>query len=281
MLVEEPLFDRLAILGLGLIGGSFALAAREQGLAREIVAFDPNVQALADASAAGIIEQGFNSARLAVDGADALVLAAPVRAIVALLAEVAPVLAPRTFVLDLGSTKRTIVAAMDSLPTHVRAVAGHPMAGKEHAGLAAAEAALFRGATFALCATARSDDAARQIAEQVVASVGARALWLSAEVHDEAVARVSHLPYLLAATLAHAAAPEGVARELAASGYRDTSRLAASDTSMMFDILLTNREPLLATLAQSRATLDRLIALLESGDEAGLRSWMEGAQHKR
>lgn len=279
--MDEPLWDRLAILGLGLIGGSFALAARERGLAREIVAFDPNVQALADASAAGIIEQGFNSATLAADGADALVLAAPVRAIVSLLSEVTPALAPGAFVLDLGSTKRAIVAAMDRLPEHVRAVAGHPMAGKEHAGLAAADAGLFQGATFALCATARTDDAARRVAEQLVTSLGARPRWLDAATHDEAVARISHLPYLLAATLAHSAAPEGVARELAASGYRDTSRLAASDVSMMFDILLTNREPLLDALARSRATLDHLVALLEAGDDEALRGWMEGAQQKR
>ncbi len=216
--MEEPPFSRLAILGLGLMGGSFALAARAHGLAREIVAFDANAEGLAEASVRGIIEQGYSNARDAARDAAVVVLAAPVRAIVTLLEEITPVLRPGALVMDLGSTKRTIVAAMDTLPAHVRAVGGHPMAGKELSGLGAAEASVLHGATFALCPTARTDDAARRVAEQVVAGVGARPLWTDAAAHDEAVARVSHLPYLMAAALAQGAAPDGLARRLASTG---------------------------------------------------------------
>ncbi|MDQ4074750.1 MAG: prephenate dehydrogenase [Chloroflexota bacterium] len=279
--MDDPLFRRLAILGLGLIGGSVALAVRTRGLAREIVSFDPNVQAIADASAAGIIEQGFSSPELAVDGADGVILAAPVRAILQLLSAIGPMLPSGTFVLDLGSTKREIVAAMDQLPSHVSAVSGHPMAGKESSGLGAADPDLFVGAPFALCATARTNEVARERAERVVTELGACPLWLDAESHDSAVARISHLPYLLSAILVHAAAPDGVTRRLAATGYRDTSRLALSDPTMMLDILLTNRAPLRDALADARAALDRLDTLLSSADEAGLRAWMEEARGKR
>src|SRR5687768_265238 len=115
--MSDPLFNRLALLGLGLIGGSFVLAARESGLAREIVAFDPHVMSLAEASTQEIIEQGYSSAADAVAGADGVILAAPVRAILELLPEIAPLLEQGTFVMDLGSTKGEIVAAMDRLPS--------------------------------------------------------------------------------------------------------------------------------------------------------------------
>jgi prephenate dehydrogenase len=279
--VEEPSFNRLAILGLGLIGGSFALAAREHGLAKDIVAFDPNLETIAEASVLGIIEQGFSSALDAVYEADAVILAAPVRAILRLLPEVAPQLSEGVFVMDLGSTKRAIVAAMNELPEHVRAVGGHPMAGKEVAGFAAAEPTLFMGATFALCPTARTDGRARELAETVANALGARPLWTEAEAHDEAVARISHLPYLMAAALAHAAAPEGLSRSLASTGYRDTSRLAMSEPTMMLDILMTNPAPLRAALAQASEALAILDAFLEAGDESGLRAWMESAQQRR
>lgn len=279
--MEEPSFQRLAILGLGLIGGSFALVARRNGLAKEVVAFDLNLESIAEASVLGIIEQGFSSAPDAVFEADAVILAAPVRAILRLLPDIAPHLSQGAFVMDLGSTKRAIVAAMNDLPEHVRAVGGHPMAGKEVAGFAAAEPNLFVGATFALCPTQRTDQRARDLAETIVAAMGARPVWTEPDAHDEAVARISHLPYLMAAALAHAAAPEGLTRSLASTGYRDTSRLAISDPTMMLDILLTNPAPLRAALAQARDTLAGLDACLEAGDEDALRAWMQAAQHRR
>ena len=278
---EEPLFNTLAILGLGLIGGSFALAAHKKKLARNIVAFDPNVRNLAQASAEGIIEQGFSNMKDAIMHADGVILAAPVRAIVELLSEMASHLKPNAFVMDLGSTKQEIVAVMSQLPDHIQVIGGHPMAGKEISGYSAAEATLFEGATFALCPCAQTTQATRDLAEKVVKAMGAHPLHVDAMAHDTAVARISHLPYLLSATLAHAASPEGVSRQLAASGYRDTSRLAGSDPTMMLNILLTNATPLKAAIADSRAALDRLEQLLTAGNESGLRAWMEEARTRR
>jgi prephenate dehydrogenase len=276
-----PLFERLAIIGLGLIGGSIALAARARGLAAEIVACDPQVGSLAEAIASGIIEQGYSSAATAVRGADGVLLAAPVRTNLRLLREIAPALRDGAFVMDLGSTKREMVAAMAELPPHARAVGGHPMAGKEVSGLSAAEPGLFNGATFALCRTGRTGDNAAALAEALATGVGARPLWLDATAHDDLVARVSHLPYIMAAALAHAAAPEGAARALAASGYRDTSRLAYSDPDMMLDILLTNAPSIRAALASATAALAALDELLEATDEHALRAWMEEARRRR
>jgi prephenate dehydrogenase len=280
--IDDHLFNRLAILGLGLIGGSFALAAKEQNMAKEIVAFDPNVQSIADASIAGIIEQGFSNAQDAVKYADGIILAAPVRAILSLLPTIAPFLSEGAFVMVLGSTKCDIVSTIDrALPAHVRAVGGHPMAGKELSGFRAAEATLFVGATFALCPSSRTDQCTRTLAEQIVTRLGARPLWTDALAHDNAVARISHLPYLLSATLTHAAAPQGLSRQLAASGYRDTSRLAGSDPTMILNILLTNAPPIRAAIADARTALNTLDELLDTNDEAGLRHWMKEAQRRR
>ena len=278
---EEPLFNNLAILGLGLIGGSFALAAHKQKLARNIVAFDPNIRNLVQASADGIIEQGFSNVKDAVMYADGVILADPVRAIVKLLPELAATVKPDTFVMDLGSTKQEIVTVMDQMPAHIQLIGGHPMAGKEISGYSAAEATLFEGATFALCPCKQTTQATRDLAEQVVKAIGAYPLHVDAITHDVAVARISHLPYLLSATLAHAASPQGVSRQLAASGYRDTSRLAGSDPTMMLNILLTNATPLRAALADTRAALDRLDNLLSARNESGLRAWMEEARARR
>lgn len=276
-------FQRIALLGLGLMGGSFALAARRASLAPELVGYDADAGTLAEAVMSGIIEQGASDASDAVSGADLIVLAAPVRAILSILEEVAPVLRPGTLVLDLGSTKQAIVAAMNRLPATVRAVGCHPMAGKEVAGLKHAEAELFVGATFALCPTQRTDSTARNLAERIANSIGARPLWLDAAEHDTLVAMVSHLPYLLSVTLVRAALTTADPRAwvLAASGFRDTSRLAASDERMMLDILRTNEAAVRSALAAARKELDALDAALAGEDESALRSLLASAAERR
>lgn len=279
----EPAFERIALLGLGLMGGSFALAARRAGLAVELVGYDADKATLAEAVVTGVIEQGASDACDAASGADLVVLAAPVRAILTLLDEVAPVLKPGALVLDLGSTKQAIVAAMDRLPATVRAVGGHPMAGKEVAGLRHAEADLFIGATFAFCAGARTDETARAQVEHLATALGARPLWLDPAGHDALVAMVSHLPYLLSVALVRTAlaADDPRAWQLAASGFRDTSRLAASDERMMLDILRTNVSALRRALAAARAELDALDAALAAGDEGALRALLGPAAEQR
>ena len=273
-----------AILGLGLIGGSLALALRSSGLAASVIGYDAGSETARQAASLGAVDRVADDPASAVAAADTVVLAAPVRSILELLDGIEPHLRPGTLVIDVGSTKRRIVERMDRLAAGVRAVGGHPMCGKEHAGIEHAEPGLFRGATFALCPTRRTDDVARRRAERLVAAIGARPLWLDPGDHDAAVASISHLPYVLAVALVRAALDgEGseTAARLAASGFRDTSRLAASNERMMLDILATNGDAVLAALDRAAAELDALRAQIAAGDAAALASTLAAAAQRR
>lgn len=281
---HDPLpLSQMAVLGLGLMGGSFAMAAREAGLASFIVGFDPDRDTLTQAVAAGVIEQAASDVRDAVADANVVVLAAPVRAILSLIDLIASHVQPGALVIDLGSTKREIVKRMASLPEGVRAVGGHPMCGKEVAGLNHAEPDLFRDAAFALCPTGRTDERARNQADDFAEALGARPVWLDADTHDRLVAAVSHLPYLLSIVLVQTAldGPDERAGELASSGFRDTSRLAASDANMMLDILVTNRDAVVAQLKHAEDRLAHVRSLLAQSDETPLRELLETISHMR
>jgi prephenate dehydrogenase len=192
---------------------------------------------------------------------------------------------PGSVLMDLGSTKVRVVEAMNSIPQEsgVAAIGGHPMCGKEVGGLESADATLFRGATFVLTPTLHTTEEAVKLARELVAAVEARAVLLEAEQHDRAVAVISHLPYLLASALVQAEAQasgcDPVTGTLAASGFRDTSRLAASQTEMMLDILLTNRQGVEDALDMFEAQLGRARALL--ADPEGLKEWMETTRKRR
>jgi prephenate dehydrogenase len=270
----------VAIVGLGLMGGSLALALRGHGIRLVAIELDEATRALALErrvvdEATAVLEEGLRGAELAV-------LAAPVGAILSLLSRLPEACPNGCIVLDLGSTKEAIVAAMDRLPPAFRAVGGHPMCGKEVAGLAAAEAGLFAGQTFILCRSRRSDREAQSVAEAMVAAVGARPLWLAPDQHDRLVAQISHLPYFVAAALmadaALAAQSSDYLWQVSASGFHDTTRLAGSDPRMMRDIALTNRPAILAALLQYRRRLDEVLALLEKGDEDVLYQWLAARQ---
>lgn len=265
---------RVAIIGLGLIGGSFAKAIRHAGIADTIIGYDRAADTLAAALADGTLDAGAETPRTAVATADIVVLATPVRVILTLLEEIAPALLPHAKVFDLGSTKREIVAAMNRLPLGVEAIGGHPMAGKTHGGWGATDGTLFHNAPFALCATERTPIVEKSWAEAIVRVIGANPLFLDPATHDEAVARISHLPYILSSTLVCAAQPTGAAIQLAAGSYRDTSRVSAHDPRMYGDILLTNRDNVLAAVRRAKAVLDELEIALETGDEAQLQAWM-------
>lgn len=217
--------------------------------------------------------------------ADAVILAVPVRSIVRLIERLGPALRPGALVFDLGSVKAPIIAAMDGLPPDIRALGGHPMCGSERSGPSAAVGALYQGVTFALCRSSRTDDDALTFARTLIEGIGAHPLLLDAAAHDRAVAAVSHLPYMVSALLVAAAAEiaggDSAPWQLAASGFRDTSRLAGSDLTMMTDILVANREAVLAALDAYAGQAAQLRALLASGDEAGLRALLDMARTVR
>ncbi len=273
----------ICIVGLGLMGGSLAGALRAH--VSRLVGVDLDGQAVAAALAAGVIDVGGKDFAAGVQTADLVILATPVRAILRLVAELPQARPAGCQVLDLGSTKGAICAAMDNLPPAFAAIGGHPMCGKETAGFAAAIPDLFQGQTFVLCPTARTTPAVNAVAAQVVNWVGAQALFMAADVHDQVVAITSHLPYLAAATLmqqtAAAAAAEAHIWPVSGAGLRDTTRLAGTDPTMMLDILLTNRDAVLEKLQQFRDGLAQLYQLLQNEDEAGLLTWLMQSQQAR
>ena len=269
-----------AIVGLGLMGGSLALALR--GSCRRIVGVARRTEVGQLALHEGIVDVASCSLNAAAH-ADIVVLATPIRHILSTIPAVAGLMRPGALLIDLGSTKAQIVEAMNAISEGVAAIGGHPMCGKETGGLESADADLFRGATFVLTPTRRTTPEAMQLVHDLVAATGAKPLVLDAERHDRAVAAISHLPYLLAASLMRvesaANAEDDAAGKLAASGFRDTSRLAASSLDMMLDILLTNHEPVVAALDMFEREIARARVLLN--DEAALRAWMEEARCNR
>lgn len=256
------------------MGTSLALALR--GKVRHLHGIDP------DPSAAPHFDT-FSNALHSLYDADVIVLAAPIRAILTILPQVGALAAAGALITDLGSVKAPIVAAMNQLPPRVQAVGGHPMCGKELSGAAAADAALYRGCTYVLCAAERTSRAALAFMEELVHAIGAQPLQLDAATHDQAVAHISHLPYLLsiALTLSVAEAEDERLWQLASSGFRDTSRLASSDVTMMGDVVTSNRAALSSALERCVAQLRHLQALLASEDDSALRAALEKARQAR
>ncbi|MBP6016657.1 MAG: prephenate dehydrogenase [Candidatus Promineofilum sp.] len=266
---------RVGIVGLGLMGGSLALALRDR------VARLTAIERLADvrqlALRESIVADAGESLTLHPPPVDLLVLATPVRAILDTFRMLPDLYPDGCAIIDLGSTKREVVAAMDLLPPRFAALGGHPMCGKETAGLAAATADLYRDQLFLLCPSQRTTPAVNAMALALIDCIGARPLWIDAADHDAAVAAVSHLPALLSAALMRVAADERL-WPVSASGFRDTSRLAGSDPRMMLDILLTNREAVLEALRHYETELADVRLALEAGDETTLAEWLATAQ---
>lgn len=253
----------LAILGLGLMGTSFGLALAGRPWRR--VGWDPSPQAGRLAHHRGAVDVLAPSLEATLRSAGSVILAAPVRAILELLPQVAQKGCRGALVLDLGSSKEAVVEAMRPLAARQRPVGGHPFCGKVESGPAPADGGLFRGAAFALCPVPGADPGGMEEAERLVRTVGARPLSMEAAEHDRRAAAVSHVPYLVAVALLGCA--DGPSLELAAGGFRDATRLAATDARVGADLLLTNRR-----LREELACLRRELAALE--DRLGQPEWL-------
>jgi prephenate dehydrogenase len=255
-------FTRVAVVGTGLIGGSFALAARPHLPGARFAGWDkPDV--LKRACARGVVDEGCAELSEALAGADLVYIALPVGLTIDRLRDIARLAAPGVLVTDAASTKRAVCAAASKcFSWRARFLGGHPMAGKEDSGLDAAEASLFRGAQYALIGAAGEADSDPLIAAFVdlVKAIGARPVWMNAETHDRATAVVSHLPQLVAVALAgvvHEATDQsGLPLTLAGRGLRDALRLAGSPYAVWRDIVLTNADHL-------EAELDRMAQAIE------------------
>jgi prephenate dehydrogenase len=277
---------RVAIVGVGLIGGSLALALRRAGAAATIVAADRDLQALERASALGVIDQAADSVSEATRGADLVVIALPVRAIGGALHDVGLAMEPHAVVTDVGSTKAEVVRiARDELRERfARFVPGHPIAGREASGVEAATAELFRGARVVLTPEAETAAEALDTVRACWEAAGGRVSVLAAETHDRIFAAVSHLPHLLSFALVSEIASREDAAELfgfAAGGFRDFTRIAASSPEMWRDIALQNKAALLAEIERYEARLAVFRALIEKGDGPGLERLMTEARTAR
>ncbi|MCI3203944.1 MULTISPECIES: prephenate dehydrogenase/arogenate dehydrogenase family protein [Pandoraea] len=267
--------NKLVICGVGLIGGSLARALKAAGVVKEVVGVGRTEASLARACELGVIDRAASSMADAVAGADIVLLAAPVAQTPALLAAIRPYLAGHTIVTDAGSTKTDAVAAAHSAlgDDAWRFVPGHPIAGAELSGVDAAKADLYRDRRIVLCPQSgnRSDDVARVRA--MWEATGARVSEMTETQHDRVFASVSHLPHVLSYALIAQIldAPDAALKfGFAGGGFRDFTRIAASNPEMWRDICVANRDALLAELDGYLATLGALRQLIDAGDGAGL-----------
>jgi prephenate dehydrogenase len=281
--------DKLVVVGVGLIGGSFALALRAAGQVGCVVGVGRGQINLDEAKNLGIIDRGHR-----LDGgwtreladADLVLLATPVAQQEPLMRAMAPHLGAQTIVTDAGSTKQDAIRAArgalaDALP---RFVPGHPIAGTERSGAAAAFATLYAGRNVVLTPLPETDPLAAATVAAAWTSCGARVHVLDAAAHDRIFAAVSHLPHVLAFALVNEFAGRDDAEELfrfAGGGFRDFTRIAGSSPEMWRDIALANRVALLAEIGLYRAELDRIAALIGAGDGASLETAFANARDVR
>lgn len=277
-------FRQATIVGVGLIGGSFALAARRAGIAQRITGWDSK-EVLDEARALGVIdgaEESFDSGR--VCEADLVYLAAPVGAILGFLRTRGSALKPGALVTDAGSTKREICrVAREALPGSVSFVGGHPMAGSHNSGVRHADPELFQDAPYALVVDAPQGGSFSELlaVEELVHGIGARPVKVSAQEHDRVVARVSHAPQLLATALGCAVARRGNENDLhlAGSGFYEMVRLAASRWPMWEDICRTNADEIAIALDEVISEMEAARSSVAGGEFEGLRAAFEEANN--
>jgi prephenate dehydrogenase len=266
---------QLSIVGVGLLGGSVAKAARSGGLARRIVGVGRDPERLRPAVDDGTLDTAVTDLEAGVREADVILLAAPVLAIEGLLERVWGAAANGALITDVGSTKRNIVRAAERLAVTrpLGFVGSHPLAGSEQAGYRVARADLFRGATVVVTPTEKTELAALKTTTELWEALGARVTSLDPETHDRTVAAISHLPHLIACALVDGAGRvEPGALELAARGFRDTTRIAGGDPDMWTEIFLANRDALTAGIEAFRQALGDLQRVIDAGRADALRA---------
>lgn len=284
--VAAVALDTLAVVGVGLIGGSFAAALKATGAVRHVIGAGRSRANLDRALALGVIDAVAEDPAAAAAAADLVFVAVPVQQTESVLRQIARHLRPDAIVTDGGSTKQDVIAAAERAlgARAAQFVPAHPIAGAEQSGVEAASALLYRDRLVVLTPTAATRPEAAARVHALWAVCGARVLDMDAARHDAVFAAVSHLPHVLAFALVHEIATRPDASELfsfAGSGFRDFTRIAGSSPEMWRDIALANRQALLAELDAYRAQLDRLAHCIAQGDGAQLASMFETARSAR
>jgi prephenate dehydrogenase len=269
--------SRIAIVGLGLMGGSLALALK--GKCAELLAVVPCPNTRELALSLHVVSQAEDDPAKILPQADVIILSAPIPAILDWLVRLPNYVPQRCIVIDLGSSKERIVDAMDQLPERFEAIGGHPICGKENLSLENAEASLYLNAAFVLAPTAHFSVRASAAALQIISAIGAHPVWLDAVTHDRMLAFTSHLPFLLASALTMSS-PEKAA-SLVGPGFNSTSRLASTPSSMMLGILQTNRENIMEAISTFRNNLEMIEKELDSRNFDALAEILDTARMKR
>lgn len=282
-------FKQVAIIGVGLIGGSLGMILRRKALADHIVGIGRRVENLKAAVELGAIDRYVADPKEGVQGADLVVLATPVDTYDRHLKEWAHCLAPGSIVSDVGSVKGTLVEQSEAaMPAGVHFVGAHPIAGKEKTGVAAGSDQLFNGARCIVTPTKRTDQQALERIKQIWQETGSIVLTMDPHLHDQILGAVSHLPHIAAFALMNALADLRDHRlsdlDLAAhsgGGLRDTTRIAASSPEMWRDIFLWNRDNLVSYIDEYQRALEDLKRLIKTGDAAGIEKALERAKGER
>ncbi|HEY5513519.1 MAG TPA: prephenate dehydrogenase/arogenate dehydrogenase family protein [Geomonas sp.] len=281
-----PLVKRLAVIGVGLIGGSLAQVLREKGAVGEVVGIGRGEANLRRGVELGVLDSYSLDPGEGVRGADLVFVATPVCSIPAVVAEIAPFLSPGAIVTDGGSVKEYVVAACEPLmPEGTFFVGGHPIAGTEHSGVEASFATLYRGKRCIVTPTPRTDPAALAKVVEIWRTAGSTVPLMDPAQHDRVVAAISHLPHMVAYSLVNAV--DGYDRfggellSFSAGGFRDFTRIASSDPVMWRDIALTNRDAILETMDFFSGYLATLRGLVAAGDGSALESFFLNSKQKR
>ncbi len=280
------MFEQLGLIGCGLMGGSFALALKRAGLVKRVVGYSKSPSTTERARLMGVIDVEAPSALLAVSGADIVLIAVPVAATEATLKAIRHLITPQMLIMDVGSTKRDVVdAARRVLREQVGTfVPAHPVAGKELSGVEHADADLYVGKQVILTPIERTLTSNLQKAAATWQALGCNVVRMSPESHDAAFAAVSHLPHLIAFALMNTITGQPNGRDflsLAGPGFRDFTRIAASDSKMWRDVLLANREELLAQTELFRRTLQALELMIENNNGEALEGLIHQASQTR
>jgi prephenate dehydrogenase len=280
------MFEQLGLIGCGLMGGSFALALKRAGLVKRVVGYSKSPSTTERARQLGVIDVEAPSALLAVSGADIVLVAVPVAATEATFKAIRHLVTPQMLIMDVGSTKRDVIdAGRRALRDHVGSfVPAHPIAGKEVSGVEHADPDLYAGKQVILTPIERTRPVQLQQAVDVWTALGCRVQKMTPEAHDAAFAAVSHLPHLIAFALMNAISSQPQGQDflsLAGPGFRDFTRIAASDPQVWRDILLSNREELLAQSRGFQYQLRTLERLISSGDAQALEELIDQASRTR
>ena len=280
------MFEQLGLIGCGLMGGSFALAMKKAGLVKRVVGYSKSPSTTERARQMGVIDIEAPSALLAVSGADIVLMAVPVSATEATFKAIKHLVTPQMLIMDVGSTKRDVIdAGRRGLREHIGSfVPAHPIAGKELSGVEHADADLYAGRQIILTPIERTLTAQLQKAVDVWTALGCRVLQMSPEQHDAAFASVSHLPHLIAFALMNGISSQAQGKDylsLAGPGFRDFSRIAASDPKVWRDILISNREELLEQSKIFQRTLQAMEVMISGGNGDALEGLIEQASLAR